>query len=148
MPIPDFNEDGLLPLGVYDCSLDEVENRFARFQTTDKRLQLFDKLLNYIKEVRATKRVSSVIIDGSFVTNVDIPSDIDLVLILPPDHNFAEELKPVEYNVLSKKRVNKRYGFDAFLAKENSLVYKEYVAFFQQVKYKPSKNKGILRIIL
>jgi len=148
MPIPDFNEDGLLPLGIYDCSLDEVESRFARFQTTDKRLQLFDKLLNYIKEVRAIKRVSSVIIDGSFVTGIDIPNDIDLVLILPPDHNFAEELKPVEYNVLSRKRVNKRYEFNVFLAQEHSLVYEQYVTFFQQVKHKPSKNKGVLRIIL
>lgn len=148
MPIPDFNEDGFLPLGVYDCSLDEVEKRFARFQTTDKRLQLFDKLLNYIKEVRAIKRVSSMIIDGSFITDIDIPNDIDLVLILAPDHNFSEELKPIEYNVLSRKRVNKRYEFDIFLAQENTLAYEKYVTFFQQVKHKPSKNKGILRIIL
>jgi len=41
MPIPDLNEDGLLPEGIHEASLEEVRERFGRFQRTDRRPDLF-----------------------------------------------------------------------------------------------------------
>ena len=85
MPIPDLNEDGLLPEGIHEASLEEVRERFGRFQRTDRRPELFSKLALFLTEVRACGLVEAVIVDGSFVTAKDEPSDIDLILVLRSD---------------------------------------------------------------
>ncbi len=38
--IPALDADGFLPEGVFECSLDELRERFGRFQRSDKRLNL------------------------------------------------------------------------------------------------------------
>jgi hypothetical protein len=34
MPIPPLDEDGLLPEGIHECSLEEIRARFGSFQVT------------------------------------------------------------------------------------------------------------------
>src|SRR6266550_4310222 len=98
MPIPDLNEDGFLPEGVHEASLEEVQERFGRLQRTDRRPTLFTKLALFLAEVRASGLVEAVIVDGSFVTAKDEPSDIDLILVLGRGHDFRADLKPIQYN--------------------------------------------------
>lgn len=45
MAIPEFDEDGVLPEGVHDCTLDEVRERFCRFAGSDRRATLCRALL-------------------------------------------------------------------------------------------------------
>ena len=79
-----LNDQGYLPPGVHDASLQEVEQLFARFQRTDRRITLFGKLAAYLREVKRAGCGVAVVLDGSFVIAcVDEPEDIDLVLILP-----------------------------------------------------------------
>ena len=71
MPIPAFDEHGLLPVGVHDCTLDEIKASFGSFQGSqgsDRRPQLFAKLESFVAEARAARLVRSIIVDGSFVT--------------------------------------------------------------------------------
>jgi hypothetical protein len=96
MPIPEMNEAGLLPEGVHEATLEEVRERFGRFQRTDRRPALFTKLSTHLAEVRASGFVEAVILDGSFVTAKDEPSDIDLILGLRPDRDDRAELRPFE----------------------------------------------------
>jgi hypothetical protein len=35
--IPPFNQDGYLPEGIYDCTMDETAERFGGFQKSDRR---------------------------------------------------------------------------------------------------------------
>ncbi|MCI0420617.1 MAG: hypothetical protein L0387_39830 [Acidobacteria bacterium] len=51
-----------------------------------------------------------------------------------------------EYNVVSRRRVHRRYGFNLLVARSNSEEYRRYVSFFQQVRFEPEKKKGLLRI--
>jgi predicted nucleotidyltransferase len=46
--------------------------------------------------------VVELIIDGSFVTGKANPSDVDLVVVLASGHDFSADLRPFEYNFLSK----------------------------------------------
>src|SRR5437867_1549786 len=147
MAIPEFDEDGFLPEGVHECSLDELHQRFGRFQRTDRRSSLFAKLLAYIQELRSTGMVAGLVVDGSFVTSKAEPNDIDLVLILRADHDFSADLRPFEYNVLSRRRVLKRYAFDVLVARENSPELLEYVEFFQQIRGEADRRKGILKVL-
>ncbi|MBI1924574.1 hypothetical protein HYR99_10015 [Candidatus Poribacteria bacterium] len=78
MPIPNFDEKGLLPPGVHDCSLEEIMERFGTFQVTDCRVGLYAQLQAFLEEVRSTRLAVAVIVDGSFVTSKPAPEDIDL----------------------------------------------------------------------
>ncbi len=148
MPIPDLNVDGLLPEGVYDCTLAEIGARFGRFQVTDRRLQLFQKLCGFVEEERQANLAIEMIVDGSFVTDKPEPGDIDLLIVLPVDYNLGVELPPFRYNAISKLSLHRRYRFDIFIVAENSPRYRERIKFFQGVREDPNRSKGILRIKL
>ncbi len=93
MPIPEIDETGFLPEGVHQATLEEVREPFGRFQRTDRRPVLFSQLSLFLAEVRASGLVEAVIVDGSFVTAKDEPSDIDLILVLRPDHRALHLFK-------------------------------------------------------
>ncbi len=148
MPIPAFNEDGFLPTGIHDCTVEELKVRFGTFQQSDRRPQLFARLEAFLAEARASGIVQSVLVNGSFVTVAPEPNDIDLIVIVAPDHNFSADLLPGEYNVLSKRRVHRRHGFDLLVACADSEEHRRYVRFFQQIRFEPGRAKGILRLKL
>src|SRR5262245_4370530 len=99
MAIPDLDADGFLPAGVHDCSVDEIKDRFAQFQGSDRRFRLFEKLESFMNDARATGFVAELIVDGSFVTAKPAPSDVDLVVVLAANHDLSCDLRPLEYNV-------------------------------------------------
>ncbi len=124
----------LLSAGVHEATLKEVEECFARFQKSDRRIKLFGKLRDYIAAVKKAGCGTAVILDGSFVMScIDEPEDIDLILILPPDWDLAADLKPYQYNLVSKRHVRREYGIDAFPVLPASTDEREWTAFFGQV---------------
>ncbi len=147
MPIPDLDARGLLPPGLYACSLEELRARFGVFAGTDRRVRLFERLAAYVVEARSTGLVRALVVDGSFITAKPEPGDVDLVVVLLEGIEGLE-LKPFAYNALSRKRVAKRYAFDAVVAPDGSTAYREYLAFFAQVKDQPEVTKGLLRVEL
>lgn len=149
MPIPELNEDGLLPEGVYDCTLGEIGARFGRFQKTDRRVQLFAKLCDLVDEEQRAGIAIELIIDGSFVTNKAAPGDIDLVLVIPAGYRSGGDLPPFRYNAISKQHLRQRYQFDVFVARQNSPLYNQQLDFFQQdSRVTGNSRKGVLRIQL
>ena len=146
MPIPDFDADGFLPTGVHDCGWDEIQLRFGGTDKGASRAFLFANLNEYRRELNATGLAIGLIVDGSFVTYTADPHDIDLVLILSKDHDFTVEIRPFEYNALSRRRVSKRFAFDLLVARDDSAELEEYIEFFQQVRGQTHRRKGILRV--
>jgi len=146
--IPPFNESGCLPEGIYDCTIDEAAERFGGFQGSSQRPHLWDRFIEFMREADTCKLVHAVLVDGSFVTAKADPNDIDLVLVVSANHDFSADFQSSEYNVLSKRRVNRRFGLDLLVARADSEEYRRYVAFFQQVRLEPGRKKGILRIWL
>ena len=51
MAIPALTRNGLLPAGVYDCTLEELRLRFGTFQGSDRRPQLFSRLAQLVSEL-------------------------------------------------------------------------------------------------
>jgi len=147
MSIPELNEDGLLPGGIHEASMEEVRESFGRFQRSDRRPTLYTKLSEYMGQVRSTGLIAAVIVNGSFVTSKDEPSDIDVILVLRQDHDFSADPKPFEYNVLSKRRVRGRFRFDILVAREGSAEYEQGVNFFQGVKGRPDLRKGVVKVL-
>jgi predicted nucleotidyltransferase len=99
-------------------------------------------------ETRRSGIVRFLIVDGSFVTGKPAPNDIDLMVVVAPDHDFDSELAPTAYDVVSRHRVHRKYGFDMFVAREDSTEYRRWTEFFQQVRLEPGRKKGILKLML
>ena len=148
MPIPAFDEHGLLPSGIHECTLDDIKRTFGAFRDTDRRPSLFARLEAFFAEVKAARLVRKIVVNGSFVAAKFDPNDIDLIIVVPADHDFSADLSPAEYNVLSKQRVHRRHGFDLLVAREGSIEYERWLEFFQQVRLEPGRRKGILRLTL
>src|SRR5262249_35341387 len=100
---------------------------------------------------------ATVILNGSFVMEcVDTPSDIDLVLVLPPGWNMNAELKPFEYNLVSRKRVRREYRIDAFAVRAGSQEEQQWLRYFQQLNPKWNQKlrvpletkKGLIKIVM
>jgi hypothetical protein len=143
-----LDAEGYLPVGVHLCTLQELEDRFGRFQTTNRRPELFARLQTYLKEAGDAGVVKAVVIDGSFVTATETPNDVDLVVVLADEHDLGTPLRPSQYNSLSPRRIRRRFAFDALVARDNSPEYWESVLFYQQVRGQPDLRKGVLRIDL
>jgi len=148
MPIPDLDEQGFLPHGIHECSVEEISDRFAQFQESDQRIRLFAKLQSFVDEARKTGFVVELIVDGSYVTAKPKPNDGDLVVVLAIAHDFSADLRPFEYNIVSTRRVRETYRFDILVAVEGSRAYAEYTEFFPTDSRQPDRRKGVLRVKL
>jgi hypothetical protein len=155
--LPAAVEHGLLPQGIHDASLDGIEQRFGSFQGSDRRCRLFAKLKAYAEEIRKAVAGATLIVDGSFVMgDVNSPDDIDLVLVMPDGWDFAAELRPFQYNIVSRRMVKRKYGFDVRVVRANSPEMELWIEFFSQVNVKwcvllgipVGTKKGLARLFL
>lgn len=146
--LPPLNEHGCLPKGIHDCTFEQAQARFGRFQQSDRRPQLWAQFAVFFRDAKATGLISAILLNGSFVTATANPNDIDLILVLLAEYDFARDLSPAEYNVLSAVRVKRRHRLDVLVARENSDQYHRYLRLFQQVRWEPDQTKGIARIKL
>ena len=148
MPIPALNADGLLPTGVFDCTLAEVRTRFGAFQESDARPKLFGKLEELMAAMQRSGLFEFLLLDGSFITAKPAPNDVDLVAVLRPGHDFERDLPMSEYALVSRTFLRRRFGFDIVVAERESQLYKTYVEFFSRVRENPEARKGLLRLAL
>jgi hypothetical protein len=146
--LPPFTQEGFLPDGTHDADLEEIRERFGTFQASERRPTLFARLKAYVEEARSSGIVVALVIDGSFVTSKSEPNDIDLVVILHGDLDISSEFAPDAYNVLSRRRVRKRFGFDILLARAESDEVAQTMDFFRRLRGAPHLRKGIVRIAL
>lgn len=148
MPIPDFNSDGVLPMGIFTCSLEEIEEHFGRFRGTDRRPNLTIKLIEYMRELRSANVAKSVIINGSYITDIDQPNDIDVLLILKDDIDLSQPFPPFIKNTFNKIYIKGHYKLDFKFGFENHRSTEEIISLYSKVKGQPDKEKGLLKIIL
>lgn len=148
MPIPAFNAHGLLPSGVHDCSLEELAARFGRFQETDRRPNLLQRLRELVGAFQRSGLFEAVLVDGSFVTSQPAPNDVDLIAVLRRGHDFERDLPISQYALVSRNLLRRQYGFDVLVAERGGALYETYVDFFSRVREAPALRKGLLRIRL
>jgi hypothetical protein len=83
--IPGFDDNGALPPGVYQATLAEVEERFGR-QSEPRRVQM--ESVRWMVDLARRAGVERTVLNGSFVTDIIEPNDVDCVLLF-----VAGELK-------------------------------------------------------
>ena len=72
-------ESGILPVGVHLCTLVEAQQALS---TNDVRTQIWDGLLGFLEWALQLPQPTALLIDGSYVTDNPVPSDVDLVVDL------------------------------------------------------------------
>ena len=79
--IPPFDADGLLPPGVHPATLAEVEARFGAGSEI-RRAQM--QSITWLVDLANRAGVARIVLNGSFVTNIIEPNDVDCVLLIGP----------------------------------------------------------------
>lgn len=92
--IPAFNDSGFLPPGVYPASLAEIEARFGR-ESELRRVQM--ESVRWMVDLAVRSGVERIVLNGSFVTDIMEPNDVDVVLLIgrgfPKDSAAEAELR-------------------------------------------------------
>lgn len=84
--IPKFEKSGNLPKGVHKATLKETREIFGT--TSARRKWLIGSLEKIIELAKSTGGLERVVIWGSFVSNRELPNDIDLLLIMKEDFDI------------------------------------------------------------
>lgn len=148
MTAPTALEDGWLPDGVHDTTVDELKARFGVVKSSDRRPRLFTKLIEYLSELQQWKISDLVFVDGSFVSERPDPNDIDLVVCVREDLALRDgDLLPHEHNLIDKGFVRRHYEVDLWPALGAERALAQALAFTNK-KPPQEGRKGVLRLRL
>ena len=81
--IPPFNRYGYLPAGVHAATLAEVAERFGGASEL-RRVQM--ESVREMIALAARAGVQRIVLNGSFVTDIIEPNDVDCTLLVPLDY--------------------------------------------------------------
>ena len=138
MPIPAFDRFGLLPGGIHECTIEEVEMNLA---WNDVRRQLTAQLRDFIADelVPRFAVVPPVVLDGSYVSQKASPSNINLVLELSdlPDTDQWEGQMLLQ----GKADLFRSYQIDLHLGLNG--LKKDFVDLLQNLRPQTALEKGL-----
>lgn len=140
--IPEFNEEGNLPHGIHEASMDEVETRFGY---NAKRQWLLEGLRVLIVDLKKSG-CSRIFLDGSFVTKKDVPGDYDLCWSVEGVTEMSVDKRLVDLSPQGRAIHATRYRGDIFPAEvPEGRSGKLFIEFFMTDK-NTGNPKGIVSI--
>ncbi|MEX2285993.1 MAG: hypothetical protein WD648_02815 [Planctomycetaceae bacterium] len=128
--IPPFTQDGYLPVGIHLASRAEFRDRFVPLQSIDRRFRIFQQIEKLLSESENSAIVTRITLAGSFVTAKPDPNDFDVILVFK-DSVLGRQLRPFEYNLVSRKAARRMFGGDIVPAIEGTAALDAYLEFFQ-----------------
>lgn len=142
--LPPFNARGDLPPGIYRAAWVEID---AWFGAGLARQRLAGTLHHLHALARRTGQLERFLIFGSFVTNKELPGDVDVVLVMA--EAFKLEEAPRESRTLfSHAEADARFGASVFWVRRGILPDGEMASFleFWQTRRDGAK-RGIVEVI-
>ncbi|HMS41429.1 MAG TPA: hypothetical protein PKE69_14450 [Pyrinomonadaceae bacterium] len=83
MNFPEFNENGDLPIDIYQATLQEVVEHFGTQNLQRRRIA--QRLVRIYDLAIRTNHLKRFIIFGSFITAKNYPNDVDIFLLMDDD---------------------------------------------------------------
>lgn len=78
MSLPGLAEGGVLPAGIHDCTIEEVQAAFAQ---SEGRVILWNLFEGFLERLNDTLQIPfTIYLDGSFITDWESCCDIDVVI--------------------------------------------------------------------
>jgi hypothetical protein len=143
--IPAFTEQGFLPPGMHQATVEEFKQRFVVFQRSDRRFQIFVSLEKLFDQAARSGIAKRIIMAGSFVTAKPEPNDLDCIIVLDPAI-IGISLQPFEYHLVSRRLARRMFGGDVMPALDQSMALQQYLEFFQTTR--DGTRVGIVEIQL
>ncbi len=140
--VPDFDADGALPPGIHEATWAEIVDRFGGSVHRDEQLAGLNRALRELKAADCRR----AFLDGSFVTDKEVPNDYDLCWDM--DGVSLAKLDPVFHDVLPPRAAQQaKYRGDLLPNVTEANSGQPFVDFFQQNKV-TGNAKGIVAINL
>jgi hypothetical protein len=79
--VPPLDDSGFLPPGIHPATLAEVDARFGR-ESELRRVQT--ESVRWMVDLAVRAGVQRIVLNGSFVTDIMEPNDVDCVLLIGP----------------------------------------------------------------
>jgi hypothetical protein len=144
MPLPDFNEFGDLPEGVYRTSLAEF---VARFGTGSAQREAVTARLRRIHELAVgTGALDRLIVFGSYVSDTPVPNDVDVILVMRDDFRL-DRCAPDALALFDHSRATTELGASIFWIRPGMLLgesLEQFIAHWQ-VK-RDGRRRGIVAL--
>jgi hypothetical protein len=144
MSLPEFNEQGDLPVGVHHATLDEVLTLFGH--GTPQRQVVTAQLVRIYELARATGKLLRFVIFGSYVTVKPAPNDIDIILVMRDDFEVAEcdaQTQPL----FDHLRAQQIFGASVFSVRPSTVLLAtidEFISYWQ-IK-RDQTQRGIIEV--
>ena len=133
--IPDFDASGYLPSGEHLASWAEFRSRFG---WNSHRLRLLDGMLRMAQNLRDAG-VDFFLVDGSFVTAKELPSDYDVCC----DFSGAN-IGVMDWDLTDRELSKLKYGGEVFPDQHQAHNLHTYREFFQRDR--SGTPKGVVRL--
>lgn len=111
MPIPEFDSNGDLPVGVHRATMNEVVTRLGDISA--QRQLVTARLLEIYQLVSNTGQLDRFIIYGSYVTAKPQPNDIDIFLVMTEEFD-VDKLISKTRTVFSHSQAQSELGASVF----------------------------------
>ena len=86
--IPPFDENGFLPAGIHPAMLDEIDARFGQLSEL-RRVQM--ESVKWMADLALRSGAERIVLNGSFVTDIMEPNDVDCVLLFLPGRRKSRQ---------------------------------------------------------
>jgi hypothetical protein len=139
--IPDFREDGYLPVGLHLATEAEFASRFG--DVNPHRHMLMPRLHRWIELARDVGG-RRFMVDGGFVTTKETPDDIDAVVLLPED--FDRQLADGDQAAVELERMFRRHRPAEIMPARDEVDWEDWQEFFSRTSEKDGRRKGIMEI--
>lgn len=143
--IPEFDEYGHLPPGIYEVTFDQVKEQFSLPKTLSrrKRTASLEAFYDTFKPL-----IKYLYIDGSYITDKPDPADVDIVVFWKDDfiHTDEHTYRLMEFMYRKESSLDIRQCKSRDTDQVNSCWQK--VVFFQTNArdYEPPVEKGIILV--
>jgi hypothetical protein len=136
--IPDWTGEGLLPPGVHPATWAEV---VARYSWNARRSSLLLGLLDGLKAL-AVADCSALWLDGSFVSNKELPGDYDACWDPTGMNGSRIDPRLLDFSPSGRHAIKSKYLGDLLIAGVEQGSGLAFVDFFQQTR--DGRAKGII----
>jgi predicted nucleotidyltransferase len=142
--LPDFNEDGDLPPGVYRATVAETLKRFGE-GSAGRRL-VAGRLSRIYQLATSTGKVARFVVFGSFVTDKEQPNDVDIILLMEDSFDLASVTGEAAV-VFEHMEADARFGASVFWTRRSGAIGGEQAMIEHFQIRREGGRRGIVEIV-
>ena len=156
MPIPALLPSGILPAGIHECDLEEIERDWTY---NERRREIWRGFQAVKERLLSIPEIEVIYIDGSFTSDKENPRDVDVAVEFFNAQSYFNISGRHKEILLERDRIKREYLVDlwhGFKNYTNDMADKNAIEVFQKVEERDARKrklsfrtrKGILKVVL